>query len=90
MAQSQVRQNFHVECEAALNKQINVELHASYVYMSMVCMKFKTMLPCRGVQSRPFPWAYEAFPLFQKNMLQKSETNKFSKLFVRQNFLWLF
>lgn len=35
MAQSQVRQNFHVESEAALNKQINIELHASYVYMSM-------------------------------------------------------
>jgi ferritin heavy chain len=32
---SLVRQNFHAECEAALNKQINIELHASYVYMSM-------------------------------------------------------
>jgi len=32
---SQVRQNFHVEAEAALNKQINIELHASYVYLSM-------------------------------------------------------
>jgi len=32
---SQIRQHFHQECEAALNKQINIELHASYVYMSM-------------------------------------------------------
>jgi len=32
---AQVRQNFHSECEAALNKQINIELHASYVFMSM-------------------------------------------------------
>jgi len=32
---SQVRQNFHVESEAALNKQLNIELHASYVYLSM-------------------------------------------------------
>lgn len=32
---SMVRQNFHAECEAALNKQINMELHASYVFMSM-------------------------------------------------------
>jgi ferritin heavy chain len=32
---SQIRQNFHEECEAALNKQINWELYASYVYMSM-------------------------------------------------------
>jgi len=32
---SQVRQNFHADSEAALNKQINIELHASYVYLSM-------------------------------------------------------
>ncbi|XP_012264508.1 soma ferritin-like [Athalia rosae] len=32
---SLVRQNFHVECEDALNKQINLELYASYVYLSM-------------------------------------------------------
>lgn len=35
MAQSQIRQNYGVEVEAALNKQINMELHASYVYQSM-------------------------------------------------------
>jgi len=32
---SQVRQNFHADSEAALNRQINIELHASYVYLSM-------------------------------------------------------
>jgi len=32
---SQIRQNFHSECEAALNKQINVELYASYSYQAM-------------------------------------------------------
>lgn len=32
---TQVRQNFHAECEAAINKQINLELYASYVYQSM-------------------------------------------------------
>jgi len=32
---SQIRQNYHEECEAAINKQINVELYASYVYQSM-------------------------------------------------------
>jgi len=32
---SQVRQNFHSEVEAGINKQINLELTASYVYMSM-------------------------------------------------------
>lgn len=33
---SQVRQNFHQDCEAALNRQVNLELYASYVYLSMV------------------------------------------------------
>jgi len=32
---SQVRQNYHAECEAGVNKQINLELYASYVYQSM-------------------------------------------------------
>ena len=32
---SAIRQNFHEECEAAINKQINMELYASYVYLSM-------------------------------------------------------
>jgi len=32
---SQVRQNYHAECEAAINNQINMELNASYVYHSM-------------------------------------------------------
>lgn len=32
---SQVKQNFHNECEAGINKQINLELYASYVYQSM-------------------------------------------------------
>ncbi|XP_075252492.1 soma ferritin-like [Convolutriloba macropyga] len=30
-----VRQNFHEECEAGINKQINMELFASYTYLSM-------------------------------------------------------
>jgi len=32
---SAVRQNFHNQVEAAINKQINLELFASYVYTSM-------------------------------------------------------
>merc|ERR1712168_1248225 len=32
---SQIRQNYHEDSEAAINKQINMELYASYVYMSM-------------------------------------------------------
>merc|ERR1712212_1351956 len=32
---SVVRQNFHQECEAGINKQVNMEPHAHYVYLSM-------------------------------------------------------
>ncbi|KAM9578017.1 ferritin heavy chain-like [Trichechus inunguis] len=32
---SQVRQNYQQECEAAINRQIILELYASYVYLSM-------------------------------------------------------
>jgi ferritin heavy chain len=32
---SHIRQNYHTECEAGINKQINLELYASYVYQSM-------------------------------------------------------
>jgi len=35
MAMSQCRQNYHQDCEAGINKQINLELYASYVYQSM-------------------------------------------------------
>ena len=38
MAQTLPRQNYHSECEAGVNKQINMELYASYVYQSMVSM----------------------------------------------------
>merc|ERR1712033_98518 len=32
---SVVRQNYHQGCEAGINKQVNMELHAHYVYLSM-------------------------------------------------------
>ncbi|XP_030767288.1 soma ferritin-like [Sitophilus oryzae] len=35
MTASQVRQNFHKDCEDAINKQINMELFASYSYLSL-------------------------------------------------------
>nr|ALV83426.1 ferritin 1 [Argopecten purpuratus] len=35
MAVSQPRQNFHAETEAGINRQINLELYAGYVYQSM-------------------------------------------------------
>lgn len=45
---SQVRQNFHQDCEAAINRQINLELYASYVYLSMVSVIEK----CLGNEKR--------------------------------------
>uniref|UniRef100_A0A914NZP2 Ferritin n=1 Tax=Panagrolaimus davidi TaxID=227884 RepID=A0A914NZP2_9BILA len=33
--ESLIRQNFATDVEARLNKQINIELYASYVYLSM-------------------------------------------------------
>uniref|UniRef100_A0A452GEU6 Ferritin n=1 Tax=Gopherus agassizii TaxID=38772 RepID=A0A452GEU6_9SAUR len=33
--ESQVHQNFHADCEAAVNRMVNMELYASYVYLSM-------------------------------------------------------
>merc|ERR1712037_359447 len=35
MAVSKIRQNYHDDCEALINKQINMEFYASYVYLSM-------------------------------------------------------
>ncbi|MBZ3874050.1 Ferritin heavy chain, partial [Sciurus carolinensis] len=32
---SQVRQHYHQDSEAPINRPVNVELHASYVYLSM-------------------------------------------------------
>lgn len=32
---SAIRQNFHVDCEAAINKQINNELASSYYYLAV-------------------------------------------------------
>nr|ANA57438.1 ferritin [Palaemon carinicauda] len=32
---SAIRRNYSEDCEASINKQINMELYASYVYMSM-------------------------------------------------------
>merc|ERR1712203_1330192 len=35
MAVSKIRQNYHEDCEALINKQINMKFYASYVYLSM-------------------------------------------------------
>lgn len=42
--ESQIRQNYHRDCEAAINRMVNMELFASYTYTSMVrqIQKFKS------------------------------------------------
>ena len=38
---SKIRQNYHSEVEAGVNKQINLELYASYVYHQLVSAALK-------------------------------------------------
>ena len=45
-----VRQNYHEETEAGVNKQINLELTAFYTYLSMVCC-YKTVISVKGYQT---------------------------------------
>ncbi|XP_063292080.1 ferritin, lower subunit [Pelobates fuscus] len=33
--ESQIRHNFHQDCEAGLNRMVNMKYHSSYVYLSM-------------------------------------------------------
>ncbi|KAL4553820.1 hypothetical protein GN956_G26031, partial [Arapaima gigas] len=35
MSTSQIRQNYHRDCEAAINRMVNMELFAHYTYLSM-------------------------------------------------------
>uniref|UniRef100_A0A8B9L4N3 Ferritin n=1 Tax=Astyanax mexicanus TaxID=7994 RepID=A0A8B9L4N3_ASTMX len=35
MENSQIRQNYHRDCEAAINRMVNMEFYASYTYTSM-------------------------------------------------------
>ncbi len=55
MSQSKIRQNFHSNSEAFINKQINMELYASYVYLSMVsiilCLQTLALPPIKSQSS---------------------------------------
>jgi len=44
------RQNYHEECEGYINKQINMELYASYVYMSMAAYFDRDDVALPGIQ----------------------------------------
>lgn len=49
---SNVKQNFHLETEAFINKQINMELYASYVYLSMSAYFARDDLALHGFSKR--------------------------------------
>jgi len=52
MALSKIRTNFHANSEALINKQINMELHASYVYMSMAAYFSRDDVALHGFAKR--------------------------------------
>lgn len=60
---SQIRQNFHQDCEAAINRQINLELYASYVYLSMVRNALCIFLPFLQT-SKTLLFGQKCFPFF--------------------------
>merc|ERR1719397_2487109 len=52
MAQSKVKQNFHTDSEALINKQINMELYASYCYLSMAAYFARDDVALHGFAKR--------------------------------------
>ena len=76
---SLVRQNYPEDCEASLNKHINLSLHASYVYLSMAYHFDRDDVALKGFSEyfkvNVFLWNYNYFPtntssaLFQKGVI---------------------
>jgi ferritin heavy chain len=56
----QVRQNFHEDCEAAINRQINMELFASYTYLSMVREIFN-QIEMTQFKKKPIKFQFQAY-----------------------------
>jgi len=52
MAENRVRQNYHTETEGLINKQINMELYASYVYLSMSAYMDRDDIALHGFAKR--------------------------------------
>jgi len=52
MAVSKVKQNFHTESESLINKQINMELYASYTYLSMAAYFARDDIALHGFAKR--------------------------------------
>merc|ERR1712080_106077 len=63
---SPVKQNFHQDSEAVINKQINMELYASYVYLSMSAYFARDDLALHGFAKR-----FRAAPAEEKEHAEK-------------------
>merc|ERR1711962_458007 len=52
MSMSKVKQNFHSDTESLINKQINMELYASYVYLSTAAYFARDDIALHGFAKR--------------------------------------
>jgi hypothetical protein len=57
---NKVRQNYHEESEACINKQINIELNAHYQYMALVSYQNCVLLFC------VFTFSFNNFFLYRR------------------------
>ena len=64
MAQQQIRLNYHEECEALVNKQINLELYASYVYVAIVSEVINQYISRSFLQANYFNRVDQSLPGF--------------------------
>jgi len=86
MANSLPRQNFHSDSEAAINRQINLDLYSSYVYLSMVCIRQNKSY------SQVFPNSDSVFgqrDFIIKGLPRKQTRNRFCYLVLTLIFLYL-
>ena len=68
--QTQPRQNYHEEAEAGVNRQINLELYACYVYQSMVSCGSKTFVYAKIHLSSNYQYAWPSTVLVKVLMDQ--------------------
>merc|ERR1712080_219157 len=83
---SNIRQNYHEECEALINKQINMEMYASYVYLSMACTSPAMTKLCTDLPSSSANPAMrrEATPSCSWTIRTREAENAFSRTLPSQ------
>ncbi|KAM7327603.1 hypothetical protein ACRRTK_013970 [Alexandromys fortis] len=78
---SQVRQNYHQDLEAAINRQINLELYASYVYLSISCYFDRDDVALRNFAKYFLYQSHEEREHTEKLMKQQNERG--SRIFLQ-------